>query len=194
MLSKSKSIIEKSFKEFNTAREIIFLDRDIRNKLMKLANDCSNVIQDGGRLYFAGNGGSFADAMHITAEFIGKMGKFREPIPAFTLGSNFSTLTSIGNDLDFIDIFKREFDALVTKKDLIIILSTSGNSKNLLNLVDSIRRIKCKSFAFLGKGGGELASHIDGIIVPIERTERIQEIHIFLGHVLCELIENNLGF
>lgn len=174
--------------------ERVLADQEIATTLMNAAVAASKSISDGGKIVFAGNGGSFADAQHLTAEFIGTMGVPRPSLPSLTLGTNHSSTSAIGNDFAFDEIFLREFSAIGGEKDFLILISTSGNSKNLLQLGEFAEKFGVKGLVLTGKTGGSLAGIFPSIVVPHHRTERIQEIHILLGHVFCELVETCLGY
>ena len=147
----------------------------------------------GGKILFCGNGGSAADAQHLAAEFIVRLRPHinRNPIPALTLAQDTSTITACGNDYSFDDIFLRSFQALVKKNDVLICISTSGNSKNILKVLKEAKKKNIYSVCFLGKGGGK-AKKISNksLIIPSNNTARIQECHIFLGHFILENVED----
>jgi D-sedoheptulose 7-phosphate isomerase len=153
----------------------------------------ADSIRAGGKIIFAGNGGSFADAQHLAAEFIGSMGRTRSSLPAIALGTNSSSLTAIGNDFGYEEVFFRELDALTKKEDFVVFLSTTGNSKNLVKANSILLDRGIKSVAFLGGDGGKLREVMPSIVIPHNRTERIQECHILLGHIFCGLVEDSLG-
>lgn len=150
-------------------------------------------LDRGGTLFFAGNGGSFADALHLAAEFTGKMGRRRPPLAACALGSNGSSMSAIGNDYAFDEVFARELRGLSSPASALLVMSTSGSSKNILRLVETAKEIDIPVLAFTGGSGGALSSMCDCVHVPSNRTERIQEAHMVLGHVLCGLIESQLS-
>lgn len=174
--------------------EKILADETIIKILADSAILASESISHNGKIIFAGNGGSFADAQHLAAEFIGNMGVVRPSLPSLTLGTNHSSSTAIGNDFDFCEIFMREFSAIGSKNDFLVMLSTSGNSKNLLLLSEYANTLGVNGLILTGKTGGALAGAFPTIIVPHDRTERIQEIHILIGHIFCALVEMNLGY
>jgi D-sedoheptulose 7-phosphate isomerase len=188
------TLLDNSIKEFSDARNLLVTSDKLKSQILQLGEDCASTISAGGKIIFAGNGGSFADAIHISAEFTATMGVKRIPLSSIVLGTNLSYLTAVGNDYNFEIIFARELEAIAKSDDFVIPISTSGNSKNLINLADIINVRGLKSTALLGKDGGELAKLLPSIIVPVNRTERIQEIHIFIGHVICEITELKLGF
>ena len=150
-------------------------------------------LQAGGKLMFCGNGGSAADSQHMAAEFVGRFLKDREPIPAMALTVDSSVLTCIGNDYGLEEVFSRQVKALGKPGDCLIAISTSGNSPNVLEAVETARATGLRVIGLLGRDGGEVAKACDvALIVRSNSTPRIQEAHVFLGHVLCELIEESL--
>ena len=155
----------------------------------RLLHDATTCASGGGTFFFAGNGGSFADAQHLSAELVGTMGSHRAPISSILLGANSSTLTAIANDYSWEEALAREFEALYTPPDLLIALSTSGNSKNIIHLVTKAHDLDATCWVLTGSTGGRLAEISNVVRVPNEQTERIQEVHGLLGHVLCRTIE-----
>lgn len=192
-----KKLLEIVARELSTSlalHERVLADQEIATTLMNAAVAASKSISVGGKIVFAGNGGSFADAQHLAAEFIGNMGVPRPSLPSLTLGTNHSSTSAIGNDFAFDEIFLREFSAIGGEKDFLILISTSGNSKNLLQLGEFAEKLGVEGLVLTGKTGGSLAGIFPSIVVPHNRTERIQEIHILLGHIFCELVETCLGY
>jgi len=150
-------------------------------------------IKLGGKLMLCGNGGSAADAQHLSAEYLVRLrpNVNRKPIPAITLAQDTSTLTACGNDYDFSDVFRRPFQALAKKNDVLIVITTSGNSLNILKVLKDARSKKITTIGFLGGSGGKCKKFCDiKLIVPSKSTARIQECHIFLGHFIFEQVEN----
>jgi D-sedoheptulose 7-phosphate isomerase len=140
-----------------------------------------------------GNGGSANDASHIAGELVNRFHRDREGLPAIALACDPSIVTSIGNDYDFQEIFSRQVRAFGRKGDVVIAISTSGNSPNVLRGVEAAKPLGLLTIALTGKDGGKLASMVDyAFVVPSNSTPRIQETHITLGHVLCELVEDAL--
>jgi len=180
----------------NQLEENIIVHQDI----LKMSKDIVEVIQNiqkklkkGGKILFCGNGGSAADAQHLAAEFIVRLRPHinRNPIPALTLVQDTSTLTACGNDYSFDDIFLRPFKALAKKDDILICISTSGNSKNILKVLKQAKKAKIYSVSFLGKGGGKAKKLSNKpLVISSSNTARIQECHIFLGHFILEKIED----
>ena len=154
-----------------------------------------NSIYNGGKLLICGNGGSSSDAQHLVAEFLVRLktNVNRKPIPALFLGSDISTITACSNDYDFKYIFSRNLDALANKKDVLIALSTSGNSKNIIEVLKKAKNKKIFSISFLGGNGGLAKKKSDlPIIIESNITAHIQEAHIFLGHYIFEEVEKKL--
>lgn len=152
-----------------------------------------SAVVAGRKIMLCGNGGSAADAQHIAAELVGRFKCNRSALPALALTTDTSALTAIGNDFGFDQIFARQVEALSLPGDLLVTISTSGNSANLVLAARAARAKGCYTLAFLGGDGGRLANEVDSsIVVPSKNTARIQEMHIFIGHVLCELLERQL--
>ena len=153
----------------------------------------STKVKKGGKILLCGNGGSAADAQHLAAEFLVRLRPKvnRKPIPAISLAQDTSTLTACGNDYSFDDIFLRTFQAVGNKKDVLICISTSGNSKNILKVLKEAKKHKVYSVSFLGKGGGKAKKFSSKpLIILSNNTARIQECHIFLGHFILEKVED----
>tara|TARA_B100000902_G_C27303997_1_gene914377 strand:- start:1926 stop:2516 length:591 start_codon:yes stop_codon:yes gene_type:complete len=149
----------------------------------------------GGKLMFCGNGGSASDAQHLSAEYLVRLRPTvnRKPLPAISLAQDTSTLTACGNDYDFSDIFVRPFQALAKKNDILIAITTSGNSKNVVKVLKEARLKKITTLGLLGSNGGKCKNLCDiKLLVPNKSTARIQECHIFLGHFILEQVENLL--
>jgi len=152
-------------------------------------------IKLGGKLMLCGNGGSAADAQHLSAEYLVRLrpNVNRKPIPAISLAQDTSTLTACGNDYDFSDVFRRPFQALAKKNDVLIAITTSGNSLNVIKVLKDARSKKITTLGFLGGSGGKCKKFCDiKLIAPSKSTARIQECHIFLGHFIFEQVENLL--
>lgn len=169
------------------------MSRAVAETVYRLGETVARSIYEGGKVFFAGNGGSFSDAQHMAAELIGKLSEIREPYGAIALGSNPAAVSAIANDLSWEKSILREFQALAKEGDVLVMFSTSGQSSNLLELPKLANRIGASSFAFLGKSGGILGSYVDCLVVPSLNTQRVQEMHTFLGHEVCRIIERLLG-
>jgi D-sedoheptulose 7-phosphate isomerase len=150
-------------------------------------------IRSSGKMLIFGNGGSAADAQHIAAELVNRLNYDRPPIAAIALTTDTSILTSIGNDSSFADLFERQVRALGRAGDVALAISTSGNSPNVLQAVNAARELGLKTIGLTGRDGGKLAAAVDiALVVETRATQRIQETHITIGHILCELIEDSL--
>jgi len=146
------------------------------------------------RILLCGNGGSAADAQHIAAELVARLRKERRAIPALALSTNTSTLTALANDYDFSKVFVRQVEAFGSPGDVLIGISTSGNSENVLKAMVFAKQQGLKTVALTGGSGGKMAAVADlSIIVPSTSVQRIQEVHITVGHILCDLIEQSLN-
>lgn len=145
----------------------------------------------GGKIMLCGNGGSAADSQHIAAELIGRFKKERGALAAIALSTDTSILTCVGNDYGYDDVFSRQVTGLAKSGDILIAISTSGNSPNVLKAVDEANKVGCITVALTGRNGGKLASICQhSIVVPSNETARIQEMHIMMGHMLCDLLED----
>lgn len=162
----------------------------IQDQIAELAKKCLQALKTDGKIIFAGNGGSFADSQHLAAELVSRLQFDRAPLPSVALGTNSSSTTAIGNDYGYEFIFSRELQVIANPNDLFIPISTSGNSKNILLAVETALTKGISVFGLTGENGGELATKSKTIKIPSVRTERIQEGHILVGHVLCGLIED----
>lgn len=159
----------------------------------KIAEALTKSLKNGGKIIFFGNGGSAADAQHLACELVGRFLKERKALPALALSTNTSILTAVGNDYSFDDIFSRQIEALGREGDVALGISTSGASINILKGIRSARAKKLFTVGFSGKGGGELEKIVDlAFVVPSSLSPRIQEAQITVGHLLCQLIEENI--
>ena len=162
----------------------------ICGQLAELSERCLSSLRNSGKIIFAGNGGSFADSQHLAAELISRLQFDRAPLPSVALGTNSSSTTAIGNDYGYEYIFARELQVIGNENDVFIPISTSGNSKNILSAIDIATNKGLHVCGLTGEIGGQLATKCESIKIPSGRTERIQEGHILVGHVLCGLIED----
>ena len=159
-------------------------------RIAAVADAMRACIARGGKILLMGNGGSAADSQHIAAEIVGRFKKERRGLPAIALTTDTSILTSVGNDYGYEHIFARQIEALCTPQDLVIGLTTSGNSPNVVRAVEKAREIGAVTVGMTGGNGGKLAALCDhNLIMPSADTPRIQEAHIFIGHSLCALLE-----
>ncbi|MBI5400307.1 D-sedoheptulose 7-phosphate isomerase [Candidatus Saganbacteria bacterium] len=151
------------------------------------------ALRNGRKIMFCGNGGSAADAQHLAGELIGRFLINRKALPALALTTDSSILTCLGNDFGFDTVFARQVEGLAQKGDVVVGISTSGNSANVLSAFEKAKSLGCKTVGFLGSDGGKIAKIADlSIIVPSQATPRIQESHITIGHILCGLVEEEL--
>ena len=155
----------------------------------RLARQCVDALHKGGKVIFAGNGGSFADAQHLSAEFVSRFMYARAPLASVALGTNSSAMSAIGNDYGYEQVFSREFAAIAKPGDVFVPISTSGNSPNVLAAVEVARELGIATVGLAGETGGKMKSLCDCICVPSRETARIQECHIMIGHILCGLVE-----
>lgn len=191
--TKTENLIESSL---NSHIETVnnLLDQEMEN-IERCAEFIYRVFERGNKVLLCGNGGSAADAQHIAAEFVGRFETERKALPAIALTTDTSALTAVANDYNFEKVFSRQIEALAQKGDLLIALSTSGNSPNIIETVLSARRIGCDTLGLTGANGKKLASLCDeSILVSSERTARIQESHILIAHIWCEIIDAKIGF
>ena len=149
-----------------------------------------NAFRNGNRVYFCGNGGSAADAQHLAAEFSGRFYTDRKALPAEALHCNTSYLTAVANDYSFDEVYSRLIDGIGEKGDVLVGLSTSGNSPNILKAFNTAKKKEMITIGFTGKSGGEMRTLCDHLInIPSTDTPRIQESHIMVGHIICQLVE-----
>jgi len=186
-----KELLDEAVVESIIIKNALIEDKKLINTLEKLSEKCLIALFSGGKIIFAGNGGSFADAQHLTAEFVSRFMIERNPLPAIALGTNSSVMSAVGNDYGFQEVFAREIEAIGNHNDIFIPISTSGNSKNVLNAVDVALRKSIYTIGLTGQNGGVLSEKCETINVPTTVTARIQECHILLGHVLCQIVEEN---
>ena len=187
-----EEIVSRSFKESIKAKERFFTKKNIA-LIQETAESIAGCFKSGGKLLIAGNGGSAADAQHLAAEFVNRFEIERPPLPALALTTDTSNITSIGNDYSFDQIFSKQVRALGKENDILLAISTSGGSPNIIKAVDAARSMGIKVVALTGKGGGTLADKADIVLnVDSKTTARIQEVHITVCHILCELVDNML--
>lgn len=191
--STSQSLIQKRLGESASVKEAMRADSALIECLDTIATAVVETYRSGHKVLLCGNGGSAADAQHITAELVGKFYLKREPLAAISFTVNTSILTAVGNDFSYDEVFLKQAKALVQKGDVVIGISTSGNSENVILALDEARRRGAIAVGFTGRRGGKLTKHTDHCLrIPSDDTARIQEGHITAGHIMCELVEGAL--
>ena len=169
-------------------------ESEVVEAIKRAAEYVVQALRSGGKVLLCGNGGSAADSQHIAAELVARLRKERRAIPALALSTNTSTLTALANDYDFSKVFVRQVEAFGSPGDVLIGISTSGNSENVLKAMVFAKQQGLKTVALTGGSGGKMAAVADlSIIVPSTSVQRIQEVHITVGHILCDLIEQSLN-
>jgi D-sedoheptulose 7-phosphate isomerase len=184
-------------KILNEFRESIAVKEDFiaghLDMIIDVAKAIAATFSDGNKMLLFGNGGSSTDASHIAAEFVNRFKRERPGLPALALNTDMAVITSISNDYDFSDVFARQLKALGTEGDMVLAITTSGNSENVIKALDVAKKKKMKTILFTGSKGEKLASKTNySFIVPSDNTPRVQETHITLGHVLCLMVEEIL--
>ena len=153
-----------------------------------------DTYRHGGKVIFLGNGGSAADAQHLAGELVGRFLRERQALPAIALGTNTSTLTALANDYSYDIVFSRQVEALVAERDVVVGISTSGDSPSVVKAIELAKQKGAKTVGLTGGGGGRLAEVADlALVVPSGSTPRIQEAHITIGHIICEMVEKELA-
>jgi len=187
-----KDKIRKVFEESLQVTEK-FLDEKNIDRIYEVSKVIAGAFSDGKKLILFGNGGSAADASHIAAEFINRFKRERPGLPAIALSTDMAVITAIANDYDFSEIFAKQLKALSEEGDVVIAMSTSGNSPNILKAMDVARKKRLVTIAFTGIRGEKFASKAQySFTVPSDSTPRIQETHITLGHIVCQMVEEIL--
>ncbi|AYD48871.1 D-sedoheptulose-7-phosphate isomerase [Arachidicoccus soli] len=185
-----KDIILNCISESINTKQRILQDQSFLDKIEEAVKLVVNAFRTGNKVWFCGNGGSAADAQHLAAEFSGRFYINRKALPAEALHCNTSYLTAVANDYDYDVIYSRLIDGLGAKGDILIGLSTSGNSKNILKAFDTAKEMGITTIAFTGASGGKIKEQTNILFnVPNEDTPRIQECHILIGHIICQLVE-----
>ena len=189
MQTKINSIINASIQ----VKQDIIEKGELAVTLEKVIAVITQAFKNGNSVYFAGNGGSAADAQHLAAEFSGRFYKDRKALPSEALHCNTSYLTAVANDYSYDVIYSRLLEGLAKPGDVLIGLSTSGNSGNIVKAFEKSKELKVVTIGFTGEDGGKMKELSDYLInVPSNDTPRIQESHILLGHIICELVEKNI--
>jgi len=194
MIMNRKNIFINSILGHERVCRKLLSDTTVVEKAVSIATAIETALRCGGKAIFAGNGGSAADAQHLAAEFVGRFKMERAPLAAISLATDTSILTAVGNDYGYDEIFIRQVLALAKQEDIIVLISTSGNSANLINVAEYTKDVGIATYSLLGKTGGKLKSlSSDSIIIESDDTARIQEMHIMLGHIICDIVEQSIN-
>lgn len=184
------NILEKNILEAIDAQKVLLTDEELILTFRRATEHVTSCYQKGGRIYIAGNGGSAADSQHLAAEFVSKLARDRNPLPAEALTTDSSILTAIGNDYGFEHVFSRQLSAKLQSNDVFLGITTSGQSPNILRALQACRAKGIKTIVFTGRDGGQVKDLADYcLIAPGKMTSTIQELHILLAHTLCESVE-----
>ncbi|MBE0425549.1 MAG: D-sedoheptulose 7-phosphate isomerase [Nitrospirae bacterium] len=187
-----KDKIFKAFEESIQVKEKFINEKNI-DKIFEVSKVIANAFNEGKKVILFGNGGSATDASHIAAEFINRFKRERPGLPALSLNTDMAVITSIANDYDFSEVFSKQLKSIADEGDIVIAISTSGNSPNVLKAVDVAKKKRLTTVALTGMKGDRLASKATfAFIVPSDNTPRIQETHITIGHVICQMVEEIL--
>jgi D-sedoheptulose 7-phosphate isomerase len=174
-------------------RAIGTLDDAVAAELARAAMTAAETIRGGGTIFFCGNGGSASQAQHLATELVVKLGRERRPFRSVALGTNVPLVTATANDLGYDQVWLRELSALARPGDLLVALTTSGRSPNVLRALEASRSMGVKVVGLLGRDGGVARASCDiALVVPLEDPQRVQEAHLFLGHLFCQLLEAEL--
>ena len=190
----SYDLIKQRIQDSIDTKNRIIEDEEIQRIISQLTDAIITSLSNGGKIVLCGNGGSASDALHFAGEIVGRFQKERNAWPAVVLNADVTTMTAIANDYSYEDVFARQVQAHVNKGDVFIGISTSGNSENVFRAMSAAKKRGAITAALLGKDGGKIGKEADyPIIVPSYTTARIQECHITIIHILCEMIENSLA-
>ena len=190
---KMKNYIKNQIKESYETKQTIYSDDALLNKIELVAKECVKIYKGYNKTILAGNGGSAADAQHIAAEMVGRYGFNRPSLPSLALTTDTSVLTAIGNDYGYDYLFSRQLEGMGQEGDLFIGISTSGNSVNIIKAFQTAKDKGITTVALVGRDGGKMAKIADiALVIPSDSTPRIQESHILIGHILCDIIEKEI--
>lgn len=188
-----KERIREIIKESVTVKQALLQSPDLIWTIEQAAGCVSGTLKQGGKVLLCGNGGSASDALHIAGELVGRFQKERDALPAVALNADVAAMTAIANDYGYDRVFERAVRGLMKEADTLIGISTSGNSENVYLAIKKAKEIGGKTIAFLGHDGGKTKGIADiSIVVPSDCTARIQESHIMIGHIICEMAEEAL--
>ena len=185
-------LISKEILESISVKEELVRDEKTLNKIIEVVTKCITALEKGGKIVFCGNGGSFADAQHLSAEFTSRFLFDRPVLASIALGTNSSGMTAMGNDYGYENVFSRELEAVGKAEDVFIAITTSGNSLNIIKAVEVAKKIGITTFILTGQSGGKLKDLADCVHIPSNDTARIQECHILVGHIICGFVEKEM--
>ena len=189
-----KQLIRQRIEDSIAVKKALMLDEELLASVARLSEALTEVIISGGRVLLCGNGGSASDALHVAGELVGRFQRERSAWSAIVLNADVATMTSIANDYGYENVFARQAAAHIRRGDLLVGFSASGNSENVCAAARTARELGGLTAAFTGNDGGRLGALVDySIVVPSNVTARIQEGHILIGHIICELMEEHLG-
>lgn len=189
-LTEEEKILNQIQNSIDTKKDLLE-DKDLLKQINSLAQSSLQALKNGGKIILAGNGGSFADAQHLSAEFTSRFMFDRAPLASLALGTNNSAISAIGNDYGYEKIFSRELESIANSDDIFIPISTSGNSSNIIEAIKVANKKNVRVMALTGGTGGKLKDLCECMCVPSADTARIQECHIMIGHIVCGLVEEN---
>ncbi len=185
-----KSVIKKEIEAHQLVVNQVI--NSLHEQISEVSKLCVDTLKQGNKILICGNGGSAADAQHFAAELIGRYKTERKGLPAIALTTDTSALTAIGNDYGYDRVFDRQLESLANKGDLVIGISTSGNSENVIKALSLAKKIECKTIGLTGKTGRAMNEVSDiNVVIPSNDTARIQEMHILIIHIICQIIDDN---
>ena len=185
-------VVKQEIRASIDTKEKLISDDALMNGVLALSEKCAAALRAGGKILFCGNGGSFADAQHLSAEFTSRFLFDRPGLPSLALGTNSSAMTAIGNDYGYENVFAREIQAIATPADVLIAITTSGNSENILTALQVAKENNVPTVVLTGAGMGQLPKDVQALHMPSLDTARIQECHILIGHIICGLVEADI--
>lgn len=184
------TLIVREIEDSIAVKQKVLRDAALLAQVERLAEACLRSLRAGGKIIFAGNGGSFADAQHLSAEFISRFQFDRAPLASLALATNSSAISAIGNDYGYDQVFARELEAVAKPGDVYVPITTSGNSRNILESIRVAARLDVRTVCLTGESGGAAKELCECLCIPSQQTARIQECHILLGHIVCGLVES----
>jgi D-sedoheptulose 7-phosphate isomerase len=191
-MAEARQLVEQRIAEAGAVTERM-LDGELPRQVAEVAEALLDAYRRGRKAVFCGNGGSAADAEHLAGEFLGRYLRERRSLPAIALAANPSTMTAIANDYGYAEVFSRQLEGIARDGDVVVALSTSGRSENVVHAVDRARELGMLTVGMTGPDGGALAERCDHCLrIPAEEVPRIQEAHVLIGHTLCEFVEREL--